>query len=214
MGTTVPRTAEPRRKRSAIASAIAILLAIAACRDREVEAAAPGPACTALLDAARRAEACDPTLGDLAARIEAAPEESQCSIAARALLADEPGVEELPRLRSVHDPRPMPDDSALTLDERRALAELPLPAELRVVPDLRPGPGVPPTTADIDRSPLVREADGVLRGFAVPGARTLRLRHAGRESVYCLELHACETTTVTAHGARLARSPASRPGPC
>jgi hypothetical protein len=210
--TPVPRVAEPRRQSLAFAFAIAI--AIVACKDGAVEAATPGPACTALLEAARRAETCDPTLGDLAARIEAAPEESQCSIAARALLDDEPGVEELPRLRSVHDPRPMPDDSALTLDERRALAELPLPAELRVVPDLRPGPGVPPTTADIDRLPLSREADGVLRGFAAPGARTLRLRHAGIESVYCLELHACETTSVTAHGARLARSAASRPGPC
>lgn len=193
---------------------LALLFALGACGAGDPKGVTVGPACTALLSAARRAASCDPTLRSLADGIEEAPDETECRVAARALLARHPSVDELPRLRSVHEPSEAPDASALSAEERRALADLPLPAEVRVAPDLRPGPGVPPTTADIDRAPLVRDPDGVLRAFAEPGARTLRLRHAGRESVYCLELHACETTRVTAHGARLARSPAVRPGPC
>jgi hypothetical protein len=195
-------------------AAIAVAFVTGGCATDTHEAAPPGPACTALLEAARRAQACDPTLGALADRLEAQPEEAECRVAARALLGRPPAADDLPRLRSVHDPGPTPDASALTADERLALAGLPLPAEVAVAPDLRPGPGVPPTTADIDATPLARDPDGVLRGFAAPGPRTLRLRHAGRESVYCLELQACQTTRVTAHGARLARSTAARPGPC
>lgn len=172
----------------------------------------PGPACAALLEAARRAEGCDPSLTTLAERITAEPDEAGCRAAARALIATP--VDVAPRLRSLGEPAPSPDLSPLSSSERRALLDLPLPARVELQPDLRPGPGVPPTKVDVEGTLLRANEAGVLRGDASPGARTLRLRHAGRESVYCLELRACETLRAATHGARLARHPQVRPGPC
>ena len=172
-----------------------------------------GPACAALLEAAERAKACDPALGHLARRIDDAPDESSCRVAARSLLAGTPPDRE-PRLRSVYETAPPQQDAPLSAKELRALADLPLPAQLEVAPDLRPGPGVPPTTVDLDEMTLRVDADGAIRGDVAPGARTLRLRHAGREALYCLELRACEATRIVAHGARLAKHPQLKPGPC
>jgi hypothetical protein len=172
----------------------------------------PGPACEALLAAARRAEACDPSVTALADDIATSPDEPSCRAAARALIATP--TDRAARLRSLGEPVPSPDLSPLSGTERRALLELPLPARLELVPDLRPGPGVPPTTVEVDGTFLRANEAGVLRGDAAPGARTLRLRHAGRESIYCLELRACETMRVATHGARLARHPQVEPGPC
>ena len=65
-----------------------------------------------------------------------------------------------------------------------------------------------------DEVPLDPDVHGRLQGHLPPGVADLRLRHAGRETAYCVELRPCTTLRVTAHGDKLARHPDVRAGPC
>jgi hypothetical protein len=170
------------------------------------------PACDALGRVARQAAACDAALGPLADALEQQPDELACRVAARRVLTgprDEP-----PRVRSVWTIDPLPDTSPLTPEEIASLADATWPAELIVVPDIAPAPGVPTTSAHLEDGSLESDGEGRLHGHVPPGASTLRLRHAGRESSYCVELRSCETLRVTAHGDKLARHPDVTAGSC
>lgn len=173
----------------------------------------PLPAdCAALVDAGHRASACDPAIHALLVEIVAEPDERRCRAAVRALL--DPPAAGPGRVVSVHERPQARGDVPLTAAERAALAELPLPGTLVVVPDLAPKPGVPPTTATLGGAPLEPDARGALRRATAPGALDLQVRHANAETWSCVTLAACETVTLTAHGATLAPSPAVRPGRC
>ncbi len=187
------------------------MLLLACARD-EAPAATLGPDCAAVVAAARRASSCDPALEDLAARVEQDADEWACRDAARRLLDPLPAAE--PRIRSVFEPEPGPRTEPLTPDEHARLDALPLPAFLVITPDVAPAPGVASTTAQIGELQLPADGDGRLRTGVAPGARSLRLEHAGQTAEYCVELRPCETLTAIAHGAKLARHPAVRPGPC
>jgi hypothetical protein len=164
------------------------------------------------LDVAQRATACDPKLSELAARVRTSPDEVKCRRAARAL-TDGPPVGE-GRVRSIYTPRPAEREGPLSEAELQALDALVFPGDLQITPDLPAVPGVPPTVATLDGVALHADADGTLRIATEPGARTLSLRHAGRSGDYCVELSACATTALTAHGARLARDTRVHPGAC
>lgn len=170
------------------------------------------PDCAALVAAGHRASACDPAIAALLVEIVEAPDEPRCRAAARALL--DPPAPGYGRVVSVHERLPDRGRTPLTAAERDALAALPLPGHLVVVPDLAPGPGVPPTSASLGDTPLAADGDGRLRLAAAPGARTLEVRHANAETRTCVTLTACATVTLTAHGATLAPNPAVRPGAC
>jgi hypothetical protein len=194
--------------------ALAMLAALAgACSQSAAPPPAPRPACDALVETARRAEACDPALAELAARLEAEADETACRRAVRTLLGGSPADAE-PHVRSVWTPRASPDAGPLSESERHALAELPLPAELLLVPATHPAPGIPRTSATIDRLELLPDPDGRIRGFAAPGARTIELRHAGQAAVYCVTLRECERTELSTDGTHLPRRPDVRTGPC
>jgi hypothetical protein len=191
--------------------ALAALTALA-CEARAPVTAEPGPDCAALLAVAERAQGCDPRLGLLMTELRSAPDELRCRGAARGLLAPPPLARG--RVVSVYEQPPAPDPTPLTAAEHAALAELPLPGTLTLIPDLAPGPGVPGTSATLGEVELAREAGGRLSGTWAPGQHLLRVRHADRETTACVTLRACEAVTVTAHGASLAPHPAVRPGPC
>jgi hypothetical protein len=184
-----------------------------ACGDTPVAASALGPDCAAFVAAARRATQCDPTLANLATRVEDEPDEQACRSAARRLLAPQQPAE--PRVRSVFEAPPgVPGDAPLTASERAKLDALPMPAFVVITPDVAPAPGVASTVALIGELQLRADAEGRLRTGLAAGARSLRLEHAGQSAEYCVELKPCETLTATAHGAKLARHPDIRPGPC
>lgn len=177
------------------------------------------PACDALAAAADRGTACDPALGSLARSLRERPDEAECAIAVRTLLADAAAAraEAMPEpaaLRSVFDDPVRPDPSPLTPQELEALATLERPARLVITPELGRVPGIPPTTADVDRLALDADGEGRLSTQVAPGRRTLVVRHAGASSTYCVELRACESVEATAHASQLARHPRLRPGPC
>ena len=109
---------------------------------------------------------------------------------------------------------PAPDHTPLSAEELAGLTASARPAQLRITPDVASGPGVPPTSAELEDLPLDPDGDGRLHVHHPPGVATLQIRHAGRESTYCVELRACETLQLTAHGDKLARHPSVRKGPC
>jgi hypothetical protein len=193
------------------AGAIGVLLVGAPACSREPSAAELGRDCGALQAAAGAAAACDPALAQLAVALAERPDEAACRAAVRTLLAP-PAAE--PAIRSALATPPLVDASPLRDDELAALADLPRPAELVLVPDVKAAPGIPPTSAELDGAALEPDELGRLRVLVAPGARTLRLRHAGRESTWCVALDPCATTGLVAHGDKLARHPALRPGPC
>ena len=177
------------------------------------------PACDALAAAADRGAACDPELRELARSLRARPDETACAVAVRTLLTDVAATRaddppEPSELRSVFDATPRPDASSLTPEELEALATLERPARLVITPELGRVPGIPPTTADIDRLALDADSSGRLSTQVAPGRRTLVVRHAGASSTYCVELRACEAVEATAHASQLAKHPRVRPGPC
>jgi len=171
-----------------------------------------GPACEALLRAAQRGGKCDETLQTLAHAIEGEPKERSCIEAVRTVLGSTKPAE--PRVRSVYEPPPDLADEPLTESELSALASLRLPASMVISPDVGNVPGIPPTSAWIDERRLDADPDGRLAASVEAGAHTVRLRHAGRESSWCVELAACETLELVAHGGELAREPRVRPGAC
>lgn len=119
-----------------------------------------------------------------------------------------------PAVRSVYLARPPADPSPLTADEVAAVAALRLPATIAISPDVGRVPGIPPTSASLDGTPIDADAEGRLTADVAAGRHSIRLRHAGRESVWCLTLRACETLEVVAHGAQLARHVDAQTGPC
>lgn len=191
---------------------LASIVLVAACDAEEAPPRTIGPDCTAVVAAARRAAACDPALGGLASRVEQESDERTCRDAARRLLDPLPDAE--PRIRSVFESSPEPRTEPLTEEEHARLEELPLPAFVVITPDVAPAPGVAATAALIGELQLPADAGGRLRTGVAPGARSLRLEHAGQTAEYCVELKPCETLSATAHGAKLARHPGIRPGPC
>lgn len=206
------RPTVPTRTSTALGPALALLLAT--CSEPAPPPSPPPlpPDCGALVAAGHRASACDPAIHALLVEIVEAPDERRCRAAARLLLDPSPPVRG--RVVSVHERPPDRGQTPLTAAELNALAETPLPGTLVIVPDLAPGPGVPPTSATLDGTPLTAGADGRLRSPTAPGAHTLEVRHANAETRTCVTLTACETVTLTAHGATLAPNPAVRPGPC
>lgn len=192
--------------------ALALALIFLACAEPSAAPPPLPPDCAALALAGHRASACDPAIHALIVELVEAPDERRCRSAARVLL--EPPAPGHGRVVSVHERPRVHDDAPLTDGERAALAALPLPGTLVVVPDLAPGPGVPPTAVSLGGAPLVADADGRLRSRTAPGAHGLEVRHANAETRSCVTLTACETVTITAHGATLAPNPAVRPGAC
>jgi hypothetical protein len=188
------------------------LLAAAACAEPS-SSPPPLPAdCAALVAAGHRAKACDPAIHPLLVEIVAEPDERRCRAAARMLL--DPPTPAHGRVVSVHELPPDRGLAPLTAAELAALDALTLPGTLVLAPDLAPGPGVPPTTATLDGAPLAAGPDGRVRQLAAPGAHELEVRHANADTRACVTLTACETVTLTAHGATLAPNPAVRPGAC
>jgi len=171
----------------------------------------PG-ACTALAEAATRASLCDPVLETLAASIANAVDERACTRAIRGLLR--PPQPEVARLRSVYELEPSHDSDPVTPAELERLRELPLPAGLTISPDVGPVPGLPPTTAVLDGVAVDAGPDGRLSADVGAGPHTVTLRHAGRTASACVQLRACETLEVVAHGAHLARHDDVATGAC
>jgi hypothetical protein len=196
------------RSRPSHALSLVLLLG---CSGSETTVAEVGRDCGALQVAARAGAACDPALAVLADALAKGPDEARCRAAVRTLLAA-PAPE--PAIRSALATAPTVDVGPLRDDELDALADLPRPAELVLTPDVKVEPGIPPTSAELDGAALEPDEVGRLRVRVAPGARTLRLRHAGRESSWCIALEPCATTSLVAHGDKLARHPALRPGPC
>ena len=197
--------------------AVGVLVAVGAliaagCADPVAVEPSLGPACAALRRAATRSAACDPQLHELLARLVAEPIEVECIVAVRAAIGTH--VPEPPRLRSVYEGEPPRDLSPLSERELAALESLQSPASLVVTPDVGRVPGIPPTSASIEGLGLDVDADGRLTASVEPGAHTLRLRHAGRESHWCVELQACQVVEVTAHASQLATHPGVRAGAC
>lgn len=185
----------------------ALALLLAACAAEPVADAPPlPPDCGALVDAGHRASACDPAIHALLVEIVAAPDERRCRSAARLLL--DPPATGHGRVVSVHEKPPDRGLTPLTEQELTALAAMPLPGTLVIEPDMAPGPGVPPTSASLDDEPLTVGLDGRLRTTTAPGVHALDVRHANAEAHVCVTLTACETVTLTAHGATLAPNPA------
>lgn len=185
---------------------------MAACGEPASEPPPIPPDCGALVAAGHRASACDPAIHALIVEVVSEPDERRCRAAVRTLL--DPPTASHGRVVSVHEPLPVRDAEPLTPAELAALEALPLPATLVLVPDLAPGPGVPPTTASLGGVPLQADPSGRLQRWAAPGALDLQVRHANAETFACVTLTACETVTLTAHGATLAPNPAARPGRC
>ncbi len=192
-----------------------VVLALFGCGAGERDEPAPavvGDDCLALLAAGERARSCDPAIDGLLHELRGAPDERRCRTAARLLLAP-PGPPQ-GRVVSVYERPPALAETPLGPDERGALVSLPLPGRLVLVPDLAPKPGLPATTARLAGAALQVGADGRLRGHAPPGAHTLEVRHANDQTRSCVTITACETASLTAHGASLAPHPALRAGPC
>jgi hypothetical protein len=185
-------------------------MGLLACRSQEESAL--GRDCAALIEAARHAEACDPKLAETVAQLRREPDEKRCRVAVRTMLHLDPP--EPPALRSVHAEDPVEPSEPLSPDELGQLRDLSLPATLILIPDVPPGPGVTRTRASIDGVDLVADEAGRLVTTISPGARTLQLHHGSATTTYCLELRACESLSVKAHGSRLARHPDVRPGAC
>jgi hypothetical protein len=168
------------------------------------------------LQAAERAQACDPKVQRAAQRLRQQADEGQCRIAVRAMLARRPPNE--PALRSVHAPAPSPsardDATPLTPDELEALRSLEQPASVTLVPDVPPGPAVVRSRASLAGLELVADEEGRLSTTVAPGIHNLLLHHGGNSRTYCLELAACDSLTVIAHGSRLARHPKVTAGAC
>ncbi|GEM_PF-6219736 len=170
-----------------------------------------GADCQALMNAARRASACDEALERLATAIMAAPDEPACAHAVRAAMARRPTSG---AVRSLLEPAEPSAHVPLHDAERGWIESMQLPAEIVVTPDLAPGPGVPVTSAWIDASPLDPDSHGRMRVWVVPGKHNLSLLHAGERDEYCALVHACDRVVVTAHGSQLAQHPSIQHGAC
>jgi len=168
------------------------------------------PDCAVLVDAARRAAGCDPALAPLADAIEREPDTRRCRTEARRLLSPEPP----PEVESLYAPAWPEVRTPLSEAERSALSSLPLPATLRVRPDLTPAPGRPLTSARLDGRPLSRAEDGTITAYVAPGRYELELHHADDTRTHCVTLPACGTVRLTAHGAQVAKHEAITPGAC
>ena len=131
-------------------------------------------------------------------------------MAARSLLALPP----LPRVQSLHTHTAPSGTTALTDDEKAQLAQLPLPARIRVVPDLPPAEGRPRTLVRLNSQDLPRDVEGVSMAAVVPGQYQLEVLHAGARTRVCVLLTPCETVQLTAHGSELAPHQAVSKGPC
>jgi hypothetical protein len=189
-----------------LAAALAVTVSLPSCGDSSA------PACDALLRASRNAMNCDPALEPLVLALEQQPDELACRIAVRRVLE---GPRKIPaRVRSVWASDPPPDGAPLSAEELAALDEAAWPAELHIVPDVAPGPGVPPTSAKLDDLTLSSNEHGHLRGHLPPGDATIRVRHAGRETEYCVTLRPCQPLRITSHADKVARHPDVRHGPC
>ncbi len=186
-------------------------LVAGACKTPEPSPARAGPDCQVLMDAATRASVCDPALRPLAEELLRTPDERRCRVAVRNLLDPR---QDAPSVRSLHEPPAAGATGPLSAREREQLASLPLPATVTLIPDLPPGPGVPPTQAILDGDALEPDNRGHLRTTLPPGAHTLVTRHAGSETVQCITIDACETLTLTVHAARPASHPRTTAGPC
>lgn len=171
-----------------------------------------GPACVALRQAAQRAARCDDVLPGLADAMDREADEGQCIVAARALLA--PARPLTAPLRSVYDHPHAQSPVPLSAPELAALASLALPATLVLSPDVGNVPGIPPTLASVDGLALDHNRRGQLATDVAAGAHTVHLRHAGKDTVWCVQLAACQTLEVVAHGAQLAHDPQVAPGEC
>jgi hypothetical protein len=171
-----------------------------------------GPDCTALIETAGAAAACDERLTALAAQIAANPDETRCRTVVRTMLND-PATDP-PRVQTVFVAQVPVDASPLSPRELQSLRQWPHPAEIVVTPDLRREPAVAATTVIVDGLPLVEDSHGRLRGHLTPGSRTLTVRHAGKEETYCISLRACERVVLVSHGARLAKHRDASAGPC
>jgi hypothetical protein len=193
---------------------LALLGGLAACGSPAREEPTPimGPDCAALRQAARRAAACDPALADLAEAMADDHDEPRCSRAARRLLAAP--ETQTPRIHSLFEPVEHERAAPLSEAERGALLSLSIPAEVLIVPDLPRAPGLPLTSADLEDVPLDADERGRLHGYVAAGTHTLRLRHAGEETTYCVDLDPCDRLAITAHGAKLAAHPRVRVGAC
>ena len=200
------------RGSSRLSVGLAVVVASSCGGDAPTSSPERGPACEALLRAAERAGACDETLQTLAQAIERKPEEHACIEAVRTVLGTQPPSE--PRVRSVYEPQPDLAATPLSEEELGAVAALRLPATVVITPDVGPVPGIPPTSAWIDERRLDADPNGRLATSVEAGPHTLRLRHAGRESSWCVDLFACKTVELIAHGGELAREPEVRPGAC
>lgn len=196
------------------ARALSLTLAglAAGCGKGDARAPTPGPACVALHDASLAAVACDPALEGLAATVQAEPNEAACIAAVRTMLS--PGPSQPAQVRSVYEPEPSVSLEPLSENELAALARLRRPATLVISPDVGRVPGIPPTAAVVDGLPLTTGVDGRLSTDIAAGRHTVRLRHAGRDTTWCLELSPCETLEVVAHGAHLAPRPGVSEGAC
>lgn len=169
--------------------------------------------CTALIDAARRAQACDPALKPLADAAGTDLDEQRCRAIVRKLLrAPNPADA---KVHSVHQSPSLPSTTPLSDKELEKLRTLPRPATVSVRPDVSPEePGILPTHVTIDGLGIDPDERGRLQATIAPGVRTLQIEHAGESTAYCVDLRPCEPLVVTAHGAKLAKHPDVRPGPC
>lgn len=192
-----------------------LLALLGACPDPANSDAAgparPGADCQALIDAARRAESCDPELGRLADLLEAKPDELACRTQARQLLA-KPGSPS--RIRSIYEKRSPEHTPPLAEQELRQLAELSLPGIIAIHPDLPPGPGRPSTTISLDEHVVPADQRGHFVVHVPPGEHTLILGHAGESTQACVRVDVCERVELTAHGPQFAHHERVSPGAC
>ena len=191
---------------------VAALTGCADAPDRVPVAQGPGEDCLVLIAAGERARVCDPAIAGLLALLQARPDERRCRTAARQLLT--PPTPTQGRVVSVYEQAPALGETPLGADERDALLRSPLPGRLVIAPDLAPKPGLPATTATLDGAAMQVDTNGRLRRHGAPGRHALEVRHANERGLACVTLTACETLSLTAHGASLAPHPAIRTGPC
>lgn len=172
-------------------------------------------ACAALARAAERASRCDPGLrtGERGLRVQG--DEAACIRAVRELLEPTPASGR--RVRSVYGPVGGGADvppTPLGDEELRRLGALAFPAMLVVRPDRPRAPGIPETQVSTVGVTGIRDAHGTVVLHVAPGRHEVRVAHAGEEVTYCVDVDACETLELTAHGAHLAPHPRLRAGSC
>jgi hypothetical protein len=192
-----------------------VLLA-AGCGEAESDRGAEGvpSACAALARAAERASRCDPGLRTAERGLRLQGDEAACIRAVRELL--EPSPAGVRRVASIYGQVGAPPRALGPLggDELRRLGALELPATLVIRPDRPRAPGIPETRVSARGVVGSGDTHGTVVLHLAPGRHEVRVAHAGEEVAYCIDVDACETLELTAHGAHLAPHPRLRAGSC